>query len=223
MRFLALETDSKKIIRRYCSPEEIVLHVTHFHGMLFTIKTLKNLFITLPVIAIIAAALYFGSPVGITLAVGAVALLFSTFPILKAWIDWQYDYIIITSDKIVLVDQSSIVRQHIKPINYENIGSVSLETQWFNMFNFGIIHLDLKEGEGGGTITKDFVPYPQKIGEVLSAAVTNFQRGRIINVEETTARFSADDQVEERLEKIKHTFENVTKPEYEEKKRAEYN
>jgi hypothetical protein len=89
------------------------------------------------------------------------------------------------------------------------------------MFNFGILHLDLKEGEGGSSIVKKFVPNPEKFTEVLSAAVTNFQRGRLMNVEETNARFAADGQVEQKIERIKQTFEQVTKPRYEEKKQAE--
>jgi hypothetical protein len=84
MRIFALETDSKKIIKRYCSPDECVLYVTHFHGMLFAIQVLKNMIITLPIIGLIIGVIVLGSPLGITLAIGGPIVLISMLPIVTA-------------------------------------------------------------------------------------------------------------------------------------------
>lgn len=204
MRIFALETNVHKIIRRYCSPNESLLYVSYYDAMLFFLRVLRQVFFSIPTIAVFAIALYVGAPVVTTVSIGVVVIIvLHGFPILRAWLDWYYDLLIITSDKLVLIDQSFVFKQYIKPIHFENVGSISMETQWMNIFNFGIVHIDLKEGEGGGTITRKYVPNAVKFTEVLSAAVTNFQRGRIINVEETNARFAADDRVDERLEEMK--------------------
>jgi len=82
----------------------------------------------------------------------------------------------ITTDKILLVDQTSIFKREIKPIHLENVGGVSTETQFWDLFRFGALCLHLKEGLGGQSITKKYVPYAQRVAGILSDVVTAYQR-----------------------------------------------
>lgn len=222
MRIFALETDTRKIVERYCGKGECVLNITHYHGMSLTINIIKEVLLTIVIIGIVSAMAYFGLPLFGAIGLGVlIFFLFVFLPFTKAWIDWKYDFMFTTSDKIVLVDQSSFFKQHIKPIHFENIGSIGMETQWFNIFNFGKIQIDLKEGEGGGKIVQKFVPNAQKVAEIMSGAVTSFQRGSYRNTPielPTTERpYISNEEVHERLQKINHTLEQVVKPQREER------
>jgi hypothetical protein len=111
--------------------------------------------------------------------VGILSLLwfvFVFFNLIKAYIDWAYDFILITTDKVILLDQTSFFKREIKPIHIENIGGVSTETQFWDIFPFGTLCIHLKEGMGGQNITKYYVPRARKVAGILSDVVTKYQR-----------------------------------------------
>ena len=83
--------------------------------------------------------------------IGVTAALFIPiviWPVVHDYIDWKFDFIDLTTDKVIIVDQGSIFRRTIKQINLENIASVTSKTQFLNLFPFGVVHIDLKEGHG---------------------------------------------------------------------------
>ena len=95
---------------------------------------------------------------------------------LRAFIDWQYDFIYVTTDRIVLIDQTTFIKQRIMPIHHENIASVSSETQFWNVFPFGRIVVRLKEGEGGEKIMLQYIPDAADVAARISEVVTRYQR-----------------------------------------------
>jgi hypothetical protein len=95
---------------------------------------------------------------------------------LKAYIDWTYDFIIITTDKVILVDQTSIFKQEIMPLHLENIGGISTFTQYMDIFPFGGISIHLKEGKGGEDVMLKYVPRAKEVAGTLSDVVTTYQR-----------------------------------------------
>jgi hypothetical protein len=104
--------------------------------------------------------------------------LFILSRMIKSLIDWMFDFIMITTDKVLMVDQTSIFKREIKPIHLENIGGVSTETQFWDIFRFGSLRLHLKEGLGGQDLTKKYVPYAGRVAGILSDVVTAYQRKR---------------------------------------------
>jgi GNAT superfamily N-acetyltransferase len=54
----------------------------------------------------------------------------------------------VTNEEVVFVDQSSLFHIKIRQMNLDNVASVSAESQFWNIFPFGKIHFDLKEGVG---------------------------------------------------------------------------
>ena len=63
MRFFALETDKDKVIERFCSHGECVVHMTYYHGLSFFFAILRDLAITTILFATAIIGILFGWPV----------------------------------------------------------------------------------------------------------------------------------------------------------------
>ena len=98
------------------------------------------------------------------------------FQILRVLIDWRYDFLLITTDKIVFVDQTVFFRHEEKPIHLESVGGASSTTQFWGVFPFGILQLNLKEAMGGDSITIAYVPHAEQVAGLIAEAVSRFQR-----------------------------------------------
>ncbi len=177
MRVFALETDPDKIKRQFLSPGEREVLFTRYHALSFFFACIREILITVALFGIGVFALFQGWPMfWITGALAMTWAVFVFFSIFKAYIDWMYDFIFATTDKVVLVDQTSFIRRKINPIHLDNIGSVTAVTQFWGIFNFGIIKLHLKEGLGGDTITLRYVPNATEVVAKIADVVTNYQR-----------------------------------------------
>ena len=179
MQIFALQTDKNEIIRRFCHDHdgECVVLMTHYHGLSFLFASIREIFLTIILLAIGIVAWIFGFPMAWTL--GILALLWFVlvfFNVSKAYLDWYYDFIIVTTDKIILVDQTSIFHRDVMPIHIENIGGISSFTQFWNIFPFGGLCIHLKEGRGGKDITKKYIPRSQEVAGKISDVVTRYQR-----------------------------------------------
>jgi len=177
MKIFALETDIERIKSHYCQPGEREVLLTYYHGMSFFFAILREIFLSFIFIGIAFFSWFMGWPLlWIALALVSSWVLFVLFNVVRAYIDWTYDFILVTNDKVILVDQSSFFKQEVKPILIDNIGSVSTETQFFGLFPFGKITIHLKEGLGGDDIVKKYVPHAEDVTGKISAVVTDFQR-----------------------------------------------
>lgn len=177
MRIFALETDPQRIIRRYCHEGECAVLVTRYHGLSFLFATLREMLITVLCFGVIVLAWRLAWPMGVVLFLVAVVwFVFVFFAVVKAFLDWRFDMIIVTTDKIILVDQTSIFRQEVKPMHLENVGGISASTQFWNIFPFGQLTIHLKEGLGGDSLVLRYVPDAQRVAATISDVVTRFQR-----------------------------------------------
>ncbi len=113
---------------------------------------------------------------GLLMTVGTLWFLFVFLNVFKSYIDWKFDFMVVTTDKVIIVDQTSIFRQEVKPIHLENIGGISSFTQFGSIFNFGGITIHLKEGLGGDQMTLRYVPKAQEVSARISDVVTRYQR-----------------------------------------------
>lgn len=177
MKILALETDTQKLKQQFISDGENEVLMTYYHALSFLFAIIKDIFVTITLFVTGVIAWQFSLPMGWVVGfLFIVWFLFVFFNVLKSWIDWRYDFILVTTDKLVLVDQTSIIRQKVNPIHLENIGSVSAETMYWDIFGFGKIVVALKEGEGGQNITLKFVPNAGQVAAKISQTVTYYQR-----------------------------------------------
>lgn len=177
MRIFALETDIEKIKARFCGNGECVLHTTPFHTFSFFFASLRDILVTVVIFAAGTGAVTFGVPMAWTIGICALLwFIFVSFNLLKAYIDWLYDCVIITSDQVILVDQTSIFKHEIRPIHVDNIGAITTSTQFWDLFPFGIVKIHLKEGLGGDTIVLRYVPRAGEVAAIITGAVTEHQR-----------------------------------------------
>ena len=177
MQFFALETNHDKILQKFASGNEEYVMTVFYDGFLFFLSILKGIAFTAVLIAVaVAAYLYTPLTIGwIVLGTLVIWLLVVPLPLLRRYIDWKYDFIYVTGEKVVVVDQSFLFHQKIKQINLENIASVSAETQYLNLFTFGIVRLNLKEGHGEEIVLR-FVPKPNEVSDKIADTVSAFER-----------------------------------------------
>jgi hypothetical protein len=176
MQIFALETDIEKLKKRFLSAEEVEVKTVRYHWFPFLLSALKGLLVTLIIIAVAVGADMLSLQLLWTVIIAAaVWIVFVFFPVMRAFIDWRYDCVIITSDKIIIIDQSSVFRQKVTPINLESFANASAETQFLNIFSFGKLNLDLKEGSAG-MLSLPFIPDAQGVASTISDTITQFQR-----------------------------------------------
>lgn len=191
MRLFALQTNVNTLAKRFCEADEKVHHITRYHGLAFLGAIVKNTFLTVLIAAAAGAAIWFAAPIGLVLSVAAgmwFVLVF--FSILRAYLDWSYDVIIITSEKVIFVDQTSIFHRSITPVHVDNIGAIHTETQFANLLPFGILKISLKQGENKEFV-RDYVPDVEQVAAAISSIVTQYQRSRGQEAATTPPSFDA--------------------------------
>ncbi len=177
MRIFALETNPRRIIERFCSQGEDSVLQTRYHWLSFLVASFDEFLAGVVVLAGIVFAVGEGWRIDPVVWIPIGLIYFVLFlRVFKAFVDWRYDFLFVTTDKIVLVDQTSIFRQEVKPIHLENVGGVSTATQFLGLFPFGILTLHLKEGLGGDTITRKYIPNAESVASRITDVVTKYQR-----------------------------------------------
>lgn len=172
MKILALETNEKKMISSLLQPGERLIESTGFHPCVFWFHVIDDFFQTFVIGVLAWLTIYVG---GAPVIVGSI-LAFSAFAWLvipdfsQALIDWLFDEIIITDKRVIYVNQGNIFQRSIKEMDLENVASVTFKTQYLNLFPFGILHFDLKEGVGRSLEFK-YIPNPQRVCGWVSNAV----------------------------------------------------
>ncbi len=181
MKILALETNESKLKAQLISPMEQLLLCVHYSGFLFGVRLFKDILGTLVIIAIGIAitmftdiSLWFMIPILIVLWV-----IFVGSKLLRAWIDWKHDVLFVTTDKIIIVDQSSIWRIAIRQMNIENVATVTAESQFADVFPFGALCFDLKEGTGE-KLRLPYVPKARIVASQIANIVMDFQGRRAV-------------------------------------------
>ncbi len=177
MRIFALQTDANEVKKRFCHEGERVVYMTYFHGLSFFFAIIREILITLAFMTLAIFAIQFEWFLEWSLPVLAFLwLVLVALNVLKAYIDWFFDFIMVTTDKVIMLDQSSIFKQVVRPIHVENIGGISTATQFWDIFPFGELTINLKEGLGGDKITLKYVPRVREVAGAISEVVTRYQR-----------------------------------------------
>ena len=178
MRLFALDTAAtRKICQRYCIEGEAEILLTRYHWLSFFIRAFREFLITLVLLGMVYVAWFNNWPLAEIIGLAAALwVLFVLFRVIKAFIDWRYDFLLVTTDKIVLVDQTSVFSREEKPIHLENVGGIAASTRFWDIFPFGEITIHLKEGLGGDAVTIHFVPHAQEVAATIADVVTKYQR-----------------------------------------------
>jgi hypothetical protein len=176
MRIFALETDTERLKRDFLYEGEREVLTVRYHWFRFFLATLLPALFTILIVAAAIGAWSAGLAGWIAVLAGFLVWLVAVFPaLLRSFVDWRYDFAFVTTDKVVLVDQSSLFRQSITPINMENFASVSTETQFWNLLPFGTLHFHLKSGIGQDLLLTH-IGRAEHVAAQIANAVTEYQR-----------------------------------------------
>lgn len=177
MHIFALETNVEKVKERFLAQEEQEIFTAHPHAMSFVVHIFGEVALTI-VLLLVFSVSYYWSVLSLSSAIIFFFLawfVFAFFGLIEAYIDWKYDFIMLTTDKLILVDQMSLFRKSTTPISLENLGDTKAKTQWLNLFNFGIIQIALKEGNGPD-VTLKFMPHADQLVVKIAEQSTLYQR-----------------------------------------------
>lgn len=198
MKIFALETNREKLMRSFLSEHEQVLMIVTFSAFLFVLKSVKYFLFTLIFIAIGVGVGYVGAPLLWSVLGPFVLWFFLVFyRWVTAFIDWKFDLLLITSEEVVVVDQSSLFHVKIQQMNLDNIASVSAESMYWNLFPFGKLHFDLKEGTGR-TMDLSYIPHATVVASSISDATVRFQRRRAAMAGQAVAEAATEAVKEEK-------------------------
>lgn len=180
MKILALETNEERLKEQVISPSEQLLLAIHFSGYLFGARLLRSIIYTLLLAGLATVFILASLPWElVVLVILLVWLPLVGVKLLTALIDWRYDVLLVTTDKIIVVDQSSIIRSSIQQMNIENIASVTAHTQFGDLLPFGRLCFDLKEGTGQRMVLP-FVPCSRAVASTIANIVMDFQGRRAV-------------------------------------------
>ncbi len=177
MKIFALETDIRRIKDRFLAAGEQEIFTATPHFFRFLTAIIREIIVTvvLVTIAYFAYSLEIFDPIMVIIFFVLIWFFLVSYGLLSAYVDWKFDFFFLTTDKLIIVDQRSMFRKSITPINLENLGDVVSETQWLNLFNFGMIHFALKEGHGPEIILK-YMPDSDKLVAMIAQQITLYQR-----------------------------------------------
>lgn len=180
MRILALETDIEELKRKFLMEDEKAALVTHRHFFAFVTRIWWQTLVTVVVIAINIFIivqgwwdLYLTGPFLLTWFIAYAYFL------MVAYIDWKFNFIIVTTQKVVLVEQKSFFHQQINPLNYEQISNTRVQSQFGGFFHCGIVYLNTKTPERGGMYMElpyPYIPSPEDVAAVIEHGITIFRQ-----------------------------------------------
>ena len=177
MQLFALQTDIDRLKARFLVAGEQEIFTVRRHIISFFLHLLRPLLATIVLIAI-AVALYVWEilsvwPASVLLIVWLVT---AARWIFNAFIDWKYDFLFLTTKKLVIVDQKSIVRNAVNSMNLEEISSVVAETQWLNLFSFGRLRITTRRAEGEVALIINFISHPDVLAGSIMGQISNTGR-----------------------------------------------
>ncbi len=184
MRFLALQTNVELLKKQFIPEgEHEILTVTR-HPIKFIADFFgKTLLVLLLTTSISFSLSFFSSsmPSSLTLALTVFILLFYLYQIVKSYIAWRYNFLIVTSEKIIIIHHESFLHQSINSIHLENIRNTGFISQFFGIFRCGILSIDLLELQGGSTqvLRLSYIPAPDTIVSAIEHAIALKQQKKI--------------------------------------------
>ncbi len=174
MRLLALETNVEKLKKQFIADGEEELFSTAKHIFSFLIPMLGVVPTTLAVIVagIVIIDLTIIDAFVIVLLVYAW-LFIALYLTVNAFIVWRFNYLFVTTEKIVIVHHHFFFNQKIHPIHLDNIASINTASQFLGIGHCGVLHINLKERKEGssGVIIIPYLPTPDIIAGVIENAI----------------------------------------------------
>lgn len=176
MQIFALETNVNQLKERLFSASEKEIFTVRRHGILFALRSCWYGFLTLLMVALSLYIILSGFQNEAMIVIGFFLVWFAVLfiPWLRAFIDWRYDFIFLTDEKLVIVDQTTITRRIITTLSLESIAQVNSRSQWLNLFGFGVVTIVQKEGFDDKFILP-YLPNSDRLAFLISEQIAAFE------------------------------------------------
>lgn len=174
MRVFALQTNVDVLKKRYLVPDEQELLTIHMHVLAFLWPLFGYGLLTIALLSVYAYMVQTGEWQPLY---GAVLLLvwicIAIERCVRGFIRWRYNFLIVTTDKVIPVEHRLFFEQEVNPIHLQNIASTKAATQLWGLVRAGILHLHLKEREEASTrcIRLRFIPCVTDVAGVIENAI----------------------------------------------------
>jgi hypothetical protein len=205
MKILALQTNVQEIQKAFVAEGEDVLLSTRSHFFAFLLPMIVKTIVFLVFVSVFTGYILMadeGNVVAAWLLLASVIVY--AYQFFTSYIDWRFNYLIITTMKVVVVEQRSMFHNNIYPIHLENISSTSVESQFFGFFQCGKLHIHLKERVGGSTrdIVQSYVPSPDAVAGIVENAVALINQ-RTMEGEKKEEQQQKIETVQQKAEEVK--------------------
>ena len=209
MRFLALQTNVEVLKRQFIPQGEHELLTATRHPLFFLLAFLWNTIVALGFLIVMwIASVYLEGMtsqivIGLVLAAGMLVYVLS---VITTYIAWRFNYIIITSEKILIIKHRSFIHQNVDPIHLDNLASTKFESQYFGIVHCGIVHIALKEKATGSTrqLIMPYIRNPDAVTSAIENAISLKQQKK--------PGTDTPQQQEQKVETIKETLQEIRKP-----------
>lgn len=148
-------------------PGEQVVRMVHRHWWVIAARSvLPGL---MAVFLLILGLLLFGTGLG-ALIWGATALLLVA-SVIFLYLDWRNDYVIVTDQRIVFVEEMLVRFQtHVRDTPLKSVQEVNFEIPtdpFARLFNYG--RINISTAGSGGRVVIDYVPEPRELQRIIFA------------------------------------------------------
>ena len=207
MKFLALETNPRKLSEPFVVEGEKELLVTSHHFFLFFTRMILAGIITLLAIGLGVLAATF-LPLLVTTIWILVWGCYFLLQFLRHFVAWRYNFLIVTSDKIVLVEHRMFFHQAITPIHLTDIFSTAIESQYWGIVRCGSLRIAFKELAAGKRkeLVVSHLPNPGGIAGIIDNAIVLTEQ----KVKPTGE--VAEQEHEQRMDAVAEKGKNIEEP-----------
>ncbi len=177
MKFLALQTNVGELKKQYIPEGEHEIMTVSRHPIRFVIDFFFYTVIVFVIgYGLSAGVLFWEGDQGALVFAGLLALLGIVyfFAILNSYISYRYNFLIITSDKIVVVGHTSFFGQKMDSVHLASILNTRFRTQFFGIVRCGILEIHMNELAGGGvmrTLVLPYIPSPDTVASAIENAM----------------------------------------------------
>lgn len=175
MQIFALETNVDRLKAKLFSAGEREIFTVRRHVVLFVLRSVWYIVLTI-LLASVTAYIIVAGFLDPLILVPASLLLWLVFVLVgwvRAYIDWQYDFIFLTNEKLVIVDQTTIIRRTITSLSLDSIAQVNSHSQWLNIFGFGMLEIAQREGQTEN-FKLPYLPDPDRLVTLISDQISSF-------------------------------------------------
>lgn len=184
MKIFALQTDVGVLKHQFLvEGEEQEIITVHRHIVSFFVEIFWATLLTIILCGLFV--LFLSTLPDLTVLLTAqiilgVWFLIYAYVLFSAFINWQYNLLMLTTEKLVVVKHHSCWYQHVQPIHLEKIMTTQMESQFGGIFRCGIVHFKLQETSSGSSseVRLYYIPEARAvIGSIENAITLKHQRG----------------------------------------------